>query len=221
MYKDQLGTVKEARDECVIGKPAAYYQAVVMKSRGILRKESLSGGINALTEDAPLSAVGVAREREVDVELLYIARIVFGVVVEKHLVAFFLCKAFKPFKIRCGSMPVVAFVDALVVNYPARGKSSDLKTFKFGKSIFKQSYTAVAANGTYLFDCIALVVAERHEGRCGLRELGKHFKASIRRIGVLIDYIAGHEDQIGFFVFDLLDDLLVWAVMRVGNECRA
>ena len=87
--------IKEARDwRRVICKASADNQPPVIDPRSIFREQSLSGRKQTSSEDTPLTSVRVTGQNKVNVEILDILRIIFGMMIEQNFVSLQRAKLF-------------------------------------------------------------------------------------------------------------------------------
>ena len=71
----------------MISKAAADHAATVDHTGGVFGKDTLPGGIDASSKDAPLTAVRVSADRQIHVGFLDVWDEVFGMMAEQKLKA--------------------------------------------------------------------------------------------------------------------------------------
>ena len=81
----QFGLIEDTRDPRVIAEPAADHASVFKDARGVFWEQSLPRGIDASAEYAPLSAVRVTANGQIDVCFLNVRVKIFGMMTEQKL----------------------------------------------------------------------------------------------------------------------------------------
>ena len=82
-HRQHLTGVEEPRREGHgIGHAAGNDEAVFVESRGVFREQALVGGVDTAAEDPPLTAVGMARDGEVDWVRTEVAVVVVGMSID-------------------------------------------------------------------------------------------------------------------------------------------
>ena len=105
---DQLAWIEDARDAGVIAESAADDQAILKHACGVFGEDALSGRIYASAEDAPLTAVGMTADGELDLRFLNIRYEILGMMTKKDAEAVLSSKA----RERFGVWLVLFLVDA-------------------------------------------------------------------------------------------------------------
>ena len=227
MDHDQFGLVEDARNPRVIAKTAADHAAVFKDTRGIFGEQSLPGCINASAEYAPLSAVRVPANGQIDVCFLNVRVKIFGMMAEKKLDAVLLGKALQRIRVGRVFLPV-----------DARGQAADAQLTVTDAFVLQKrntrlantlAYRLIGKDGSWMPPRVPLVIASDlmiAQGIIGRSELGAFTKEAVAaRIGIpklpVVHQIPGDQDQVGGFFFDPIDDLAVIAIVQIrGNGDR-
>ena len=75
---NDLGEIEESRDSAAGLHAATDDQLAIVNTRSISWEYSLTGRKHALTEESPLTAVGMTADDQIQRKIAQIARIIFG-----------------------------------------------------------------------------------------------------------------------------------------------
>ena len=117
----------------MIAESAADDQSVLEHARGVFREDSLTGRIHTSAENAPLTAVGMTADSELNARFLNIRYEIFGMMTKKDAETVLCGKTRERFGVRL----VLFLVDA-------GGQSAEGKSVKLDAIVVKIDHTAIA-----------------------------------------------------------------------------